>query len=98
VVELAPYGSQAALDVAQTFPIGQLRKSHRQVLIPAGEAFEVSVAVAAGNALLEFFVQKVVDDLREDGSTSVHAALWPMSPGCPNPNEPGSAISNCSRG
>ena len=36
----------------------------------------MSVAVVAGNTFLEFFVRKVLDDLREEGSDSVHPALW----------------------
>jgi hypothetical protein len=35
VVQLALHRTQAGLDVAQTFPIGQLREGHGQILIPA---------------------------------------------------------------
>ena len=38
MIELALLGTQARLDVAQAFAIGELGKDHAQILIPAGKS------------------------------------------------------------
>jgi cobyrinic acid a,c-diamide synthase len=76
VIELREHGTEAGLDVAQAFAIGQLREDHGQILIPTGEAAQVCIASVSDNAFLKFLVRHVLDELREDGATLVHAPLF----------------------
>ena len=50
VVELAGVRPQADLDVAQTLPVGELRKSRAQELAQAREGLDVPVSAVAPNA------------------------------------------------
>jgi hypothetical protein len=75
VIELAADGTKARFDVAETFAVGQLRERHCEILIPAGQIFQVATTLVAGNALLELLVGKEFDQLREDSAPSVHPGL-----------------------
>jgi hypothetical protein len=76
VIELRAHGPETGLDVAQAFAVGQLREDHRQVLVPTSKAAWVLVATIAGYALLEFFVGKMFNQLRENGAACVLAPLF----------------------
>jgi hypothetical protein len=54
------------LDVAQALAKGQLRKGHAQKLIPAGEAFDLVVAVVALHALAKFVRGEKIHQLGEN--------------------------------
>jgi hypothetical protein len=76
VIEFAAYGSETRLNITQTLAVRELSESHRQILIPAREAPVMTVAVIAGNALLELVMGKVADQLREDGAAGIHPPLF----------------------
>jgi len=75
VIELALQGTQTGFDVAQTLPIGQLGKSHGQILIPAGEVSQPPVALIARQASAKLPVGKKAHQLREDSAALVHEPL-----------------------
>jgi hypothetical protein len=47
VIEFRSLHRQTGLDIAQTFPIGQLSKSHGSILLGAGECSHAMVAAIA---------------------------------------------------
>jgi len=53
VIKLAADGAQARFDVAQALAVGQLGEGHGEILIPAGQIFEVAITRIASDALLE---------------------------------------------
>ena len=53
VIELAPLGPHADLDVAQALPVSQLCERHAQKLAVAGEGLDVAVAAVSPNSLTE---------------------------------------------
>ena len=65
---------EARLDIAQTFPEGQLGEGHAEELVPAGERLGPMIAAISGNALAELVDRQVLDELREDGPSAVHVA------------------------
>src|SRR4029077_9985646 len=75
VVQLALHRTQTGLDVAQTFPIGQLREGHGQILIPAGKSAQPDVALIALDATAKLPVRKEADQLRKDGAALIHGPL-----------------------
>jgi ABC-type Fe3+/spermidine/putrescine transport system ATPase subunit len=75
VVQLNLHRTQTGLDVAQTFPIGQLGEGHGQILIPAGKSTQPDVAPVALDATAKLTVGKEADRLREDGTALVHEPL-----------------------
>ena len=75
VVQLALHRTQTGLDVAQTFPIGQLREGHGQILIPAGKSAQPDVALIALDATAKLPVGKEADQLRKDGAALIHEPL-----------------------
>ncbi len=75
VVQLALHRTQTGLDVAQTFPIGQLREGHGQILIPAGKSAQPEVALIALDATAKLPVGKEADQLRKDGAALIHEPL-----------------------
>src|ERR1019366_8606543 len=76
VVELAAHRSQTRLDVAETLAVSELSEGHRQILIPARQTSVVLIAVIAGHTLLELEVGEMSDQLRENGSASIHPPLF----------------------
>jgi len=66
VVQFAAHGAKTGFDVAQTLAIGQLRKSHGQILVAAGEASVVRISAITLDALLKLVGGQVSDELGED--------------------------------
>jgi len=54
VIELLLIAAKAGLDVSETFPIGELGKTHTKELIPAGKRFDFVVALVALDTFLKF--------------------------------------------
>jgi len=67
--------TQTHLDVAETFPIGQLSKGHAEELAPAREVFDVVVAVVSLKAFLEFVNGQKGHELDKDGSPGIHKSF-----------------------
>jgi hypothetical protein len=71
------HGPEARFDVAETFPKGQLSKSHAQELIHTRKALDLVIASVALNAFLKFVGGKEFHHLRENGFAGVHdSLLW----------------------
>ena len=75
MVEFAVHRTQARLDVAEAFPIGQLGECHRKKLIPAGETFQIGIATVAPYTFVKLFVRQVLDQLGENRTAKVHPPL-----------------------
>ena len=73
VIELGFGHAQARLDIPQTFPVGQLRKSHAEELIPAGKALDLVIAVVAFYALTKFVRWDKVHQLSKNDSSDIHS-------------------------
>jgi hypothetical protein len=69
------YNLQACFYIAQTFPVSQLREGHRQILVPARETSQVRVTAIAGYTFLELLAWGMLNQLREDGTASVHSTI-----------------------
>jgi hypothetical protein len=78
MVQLATKGSQAGLDIAETFAVRQLREGHRQILIPAREASRSRIAAVARHATAELAIRQKAQQLGEDSPTLVHGPLSPF--------------------
>ena len=78
VVELAAHSAQTGFDVAQTVAVSQLRKCHRQVLVPTGKAALSGISVVVRHAAAELAIGKEADQLGEDGPAFVHPSLLPL--------------------
>ncbi len=72
MIELGLLGAQTDFDVAQAFPIGELREGHAQLLIEAREALEFVLSVIACDAPTEGVHGQVIDYLRENGLAGGH--------------------------
>jgi hypothetical protein len=72
MIKLGPPRTLTRFDVAQAFTPGQLRKSQTQKLVPAGEIFDVAIAVVAIDAKLKRVGREKIRELRKDGSAKVH--------------------------
>src|SRR5262245_48530989 len=72
VIEPCALRPQTRLDVAQALAISQLRKRHRQVLIEAGEPFDLVLARVAPHAAMESRERQVLHHLREHVLALVH--------------------------
>ena len=68
--------SKAGLDVAKALAIGELGKAHGQKLVPGREASRPTPVRILPDALLEFLVRRVLDQLCEHGSSLVHAPAY----------------------
>ena len=75
MIELLPHRTEAGFDVAQTFAVSELCECHDQILVPATEALEVTLAMIAGNAFLELLVRGVSHQLCKDRLAGVHSSL-----------------------
>jgi hypothetical protein len=73
MVEPLVLGAQAGNDVAQALAICKLRKNHAKKLIQTGEGFDATIATVSSHALAEFVNRKMIEKLREDGPSKVHA-------------------------
>jgi hypothetical protein len=76
MVKLAAQRSQACLDVAKAIPISQLGKSHRQILVPTREAAWPRISAVSSYATAKITIRQETQQLRENGSTLIHASLW----------------------
>lgn len=72
VIELAPLGAQAGLDVAQALPVGEPRKGHAQELIEAGEALDLVMAAVALDTAMKGTQGQVSRELCKDEFAGVH--------------------------
>ena len=81
MVELAAQRTQTRFDIAQTVAISKLRKRHRQILIPTGEAAQPRISAVARHAPSELAVRKEADQLGENGSAFIHLPLLPLGSG-----------------
>ena len=59
-------------DIAETFAIGELSKRQTKELIPAGEIFDVTIALVPLDANLKVVGGEELHELRENGSALVH--------------------------
>ena len=75
MVELAAGRTKARFDVAETLAVRQLRESHREILIPTGQIFQIATTTVAGYAFLKFLMGKELNQLGENGTSSIHPAL-----------------------
>lgn len=53
VIEFVLGPPETGLNISQAFPVGQLGKRHAEKLVPAGEAYDLVVAVVSCDALAE---------------------------------------------
>ena len=60
VVELGLLGAETRFDIAQAVAISELSKDQTKELIPAGEVFDIAVALVAVDANLKLITRKVV--------------------------------------
>jgi len=72
VVKLALLGAQAGFDIPQTFAVGKLCKCHAEVLIEAGEAFDLVVAAIPLDAAPKRMHRQVIGHLRKNEFACVH--------------------------
>jgi hypothetical protein len=75
VVKLTGLSRQTHFDIAQAFAVGQLRESHAEELIEAGEGSQTIVSGVAMDTLLEVVSRQVIEYLREDAATGMHGPL-----------------------
>lgn len=66
--------AQATFDVSQALAVSQLCEGHAQVLVHAGERFDVALAVVSGHATSEGFVGYEFHHLGENSLSFVHGA------------------------
>jgi hypothetical protein len=64
--------AQVDLDLAQGLAVSQLRKSHRQELVHAGEVLDLVVASVLGDAAAKSAQGQERDELRENKLALVH--------------------------
>jgi hypothetical protein len=75
--------------------VDQLSKGHRQILVAAGEAPMVRISAIALDTLLELVRGQVIQELEEDGLSSVHPSLLTIADASGHPAlAPGSAAIN----
>ena len=72
MIELGLLGAQTGFDIAKTFAIGELSKGQTKELIPAGEIFDVAIALVAIDANLKLVGREEIHELRENGSAKIH--------------------------
>lgn len=72
VIEFLLVAPQTSLDVAKTFAIGELSKSHTEELIPAGKGLDLVVALVALDTFLKFVGGKELHHLCENGFSDIH--------------------------
>src|SRR5438445_3504343 len=67
MIELGLLSTKTSFDIAETFAIGELSKRQTKELIPAGEIFEVTIALVPLDANLKLVGGEELHDLRENG-------------------------------
>jgi hypothetical protein len=73
VTKLGLLGTQTSLDSAQTFAVGELSEGQTKELIPAGEFFDIAIALVAIDANLKLLSREEIHELREDGLAKIHS-------------------------
>ena len=63
---------QADLDIPEAFPVGELGECHAQVLVPAGKADHLVIAVVSIDAFSEFVCGNKVHQLGKDRFPGIH--------------------------
>jgi len=85
VVQFATHGAQVGFDVAKTLAVGQLLKIHSQMLVAAREA-PMRISAITLDALLELVGRQGIQELGENGLSSIHPTLSTISVvGCRSP-------------
>jgi len=74
VIELALLCPQTGFDVPQALAVGQLSEGHAEILLEAGELFDLVVAVVTIDALMENMERKMLHHLRENELAGVHGS------------------------
>src|SRR2546421_8524505 len=72
MIELGLLVTKTSFDIAEAFAIGELSKGQTEELIPAGEIFDVAIALVAIDANLKLVGWEEVHELRENGSAKIH--------------------------
>ena len=75
VIPLRSHRTQARFDVAQAFPIGQLREGHRQKLVQAAEGADVEIASVFRDQTAKSMPRCELHDLCEHEIASGHRCL-----------------------
>jgi hypothetical protein len=76
VIQLGPDRAQTSFDVTKALSIGQLGKGHGEVLLPAGELFDIAITAILRHAATELAIRKKTDQLGEDAFAFVHSPSW----------------------
>ena len=72
VIELPAMCGETDFDVAETFTMSQLSKSHRQELFPTGQIPNTPIAVVAMHESIEIVMRNKLKQLSENGLSTVH--------------------------
>ena len=72
MIELGLLSTKTSFDIAEAFAISELSKGQTEELIPAGEIFDVAIALVPIDANLKLVGGKEVHELRENGSAKIH--------------------------
>ena len=71
-------GTQTDFDIAQAFPVSDLRKGHAKVLIEAGKLFHFVIALIPRYTASKGMHGHEVHDLRENEFADVHELTPPV--------------------
>jgi hypothetical protein len=72
VIEFGLLGAQTSFDVAQAATISELREQQTKELIPAGEVFDLAVALGAIDTKLKVIGREKVQELRKNTAAKIH--------------------------
>ena len=72
VIQLGLSGTQADLNISQTFSVSELSEGHAEELIPAGKAYNVAIAVVSIDAFSKLVCGDKVHQLGKDGFPGIH--------------------------
>jgi hypothetical protein len=72
MIELGLLGTETGFDIAETFAVGELSKGQTKELIPAGEIFDVAIALVSIDANLKLVGREEIHELGENGSAKIH--------------------------
>src|ERR1017187_5110282 len=75
MVEFAAQRSQARFDIAKSTSISEMGKSHRQILIPTGEAARSCVSAVPSDASAKLAIRQETQQLGEYRAALVHEPL-----------------------
>ena len=72
MIELGLLSTKTSFDIAEALAISELSKRQTEELIPAGEIFDVAIALVPIDANLKLVGGEKVHELRENGSPKIH--------------------------